>query len=157
MGITLRIRRRDGNDTTVAIPDGSSVEIAPNGDIDICVDHCDALPDYDAIALGRSGKVSRYSVSASTTGHGKPPETGGYADIFTNIHDADPTDPEVRPLVRGALVTNTTDPDPSSRRNRKVQIELELSESEIDRIQLHEHRNSFTFRPVDSTSRKGAG
>ena len=74
---------------------------------------------------------------------------GAFADIFVNIHDTDPTDPEVRSLVRGAKVTKAIDPNPSTTNNREVQLELELTQAEIDLIKQPEHRHSFTFRPVD--------
>lgn len=157
MAHTLRIRRDNRPDTVIAIPDGSSVTIAPNGDVDVSVGACVMPTDYDAVARIRSGPVSRYTVSAWTTGHGKPPAVGGCADIFTNIHDVDPTDPELRPMVVGALVTSVTDPNPKTTRNRRVEIELELTQAEIDRIQLHEHRNSFTFSPVVCPDRLDGG
>lgn len=154
MPTTLRIRHKTGADTTFSIPDGSTVTIAPNGDVCICLPVDDASTDYEAASRIRFGTKSRYTVSASTTGYGKPPDVGGWADIFTNIHDSDPTDPEVRPLVRNALVTDTRDPNPNTTRCRKVEIQLELTQAEIERIQCHEHRNSFTFRPADSAAPK---
>ena len=154
MAINLRIIHDSAAGTTISVPDGSNVTISPNGDVDVSVP--DSPPDYDAESRIKSGPTSRYTISASTTGHGRPPEIGGFADIFTNIHEPDPTDPEVRPLVRIGAVTNTKDPKPETTNNRKVEIELELSQAEIDRIQLHEHRQSFTFRPVDADGRRVA-
>mgnify|MGYP000718721737 CR=1 FL=1 len=88
-------------------------------------------------------------ISANTTGQGNPPAVGALADIFVNIRDIDPTDPEVRPLVRSALVTKAIDPNPSTTNNREVHLELELTPDEIELIKQHEHRRSFTFSPVD--------
>lgn len=160
MSITLRLRRHEA-DATFEIPDGASVVISENGDVEVSLSTAATttrrdvdVARYETEAQIKVGHVSRYTVKASTTGHGKPPEIGGFADVFTNIHEPDPTDPEVRPLVRIAHVTNTHDPNPETTRNRKVEIELELSQSELERIKLHEHRNSFTFRPVDSDGRR---
>ena len=161
MTIKLRIRRHPEADVTFDIPDGASVIICENGDVEVTLADGTTRPhmvagveNHEAEALIKDGPVSCYSVKAKTTGQGKPPEIGGYADVFTNIHEPDPTDPEVRPLVRMARVTNTKDPNPETTRNRKVEIELELSESEIERIKKHEHRNSFTFRLVDANGRR---
>jgi hypothetical protein len=104
------------------------------------------IVDHNATAFIRSGPVSRYTVSASTT-YGKPPVVGGYVDIFTRIPSHNkPSESEERPLVRDARVTNATDPDPATTNNRKVTMELELTQAEIDRIKEHEHRG-FTFMP----------
>ena len=165
MSIKLRVCRypqaAPEADSTREIPDGSLVVISEYGDVEVTVPQITTATrqeadqaKYEAEAQVKDGPVSRYSVLASTTAHGRPPEAGGYADVLTNIHEPDPTAPEVRPLVRIARVTNTNDPNPEKRRNRKVELELELSQSEIQRIQGHEHRNSFTFRPVDANGNK---
>jgi tRNA A-37 threonylcarbamoyl transferase component Bud32 len=104
------------------------------------------IVDHNATAFIRSGPVSRYTVSASTT-YGKPPVVGGYVDIFTRIPSHNkPSESEERPLVRDARVISATDPDPATTNNRKVTMELELTQAEIDRIKEHEHRG-FTFMP----------
>lgn len=139
MTTTLRIRHPYGEDTTYKIPQGSSVTIMANGDVEILI-----APQE----LQKTGAVSAYSIIAATTGHGSPPAIGSYIDVFTNIHEPDPTDPEVRLLVNCARVINTQDPNPATTKNRKVEIELELCASEIEQIQINEFRNSFTFRPV---------
>jgi predicted Ser/Thr protein kinase len=108
-----------------------------------------ASAEHPTMAPKRIGPWSRYIVSAYTTGHGKPPSVGAFTDISVNIHDPDPTDPEVRRLIRGAKVTKAIDPNPSTTNNREVQLELELTQAEIDLIKQHEHRRSFTFAPIE--------
>jgi predicted Ser/Thr protein kinase len=106
------------------------------------------IVDHNATAFIRSGPVSRYTVSASNT-LGRSPVVGGHVDIFTSIPSQNkPADPEVRPLIRGARVTNATDPNPATTIKREITIELELTQAEIDRIKEHEHRG-LTFMPLD--------
>jgi hypothetical protein len=106
------------------------------------------IVDHNATAFIRSGPVTRYTVSASTT-FGRPPVVGRHVDIFTHIPSKNkPKDPEVRPRVRGARVLNLTDPNPATTIKRDITIELELTQAEIDRIKEHEHRG-FTFMPLD--------
>jgi hypothetical protein len=111
---------------------------------------------FAQVAAGQNAVVSKpigaripYSILAGTTGYGKPPAVGALADIFVNIHDTEPTGPEVRPLARGAKVAKVIDPNPSTTNGREVQLELQLTQAEIDLIKEHEHRHSFTFHPAD--------
>ena len=162
MTIKLRIRRHPEADATFDIPDGASVVIGENGDVEVSLPNSPPktthrpvdVAKHEAEAQIKDGPISRYVVEAWTTGHGKPPEIGGFADVFTNIHEPDPTDPEVRPLVRIGRVTNTKDPNPGTTNNRTVEIELELSQAEIERLKMHEHRKSFTFRPVNANGQR---
>jgi hypothetical protein len=106
------------------------------------------IVDHNATAFIRSGPVTRYTVSASTT-FGRPPVVGGHVDIFTHIPSKNKAkDPEVRPLVRGARVLNLTDPNPATTIKRDITIELELTQAEMDRIKEREHRG-LTFTPSD--------
>ena len=104
--------------------------------------------DYESLAHVKTGDVSRYSVEPWTTGFGKPPTIGTRVDIFVNIHVLDPTDPEVRPVVRGAIVTKTNDSAKDTTNNRQVTIEMELTRSEVDRLASYNHLDSFTFAPT---------
>ena len=105
-------------------------------------------PIEKAAALNRTGPVFPYTISGRTTG-GKPLEVGGFADVIVTIHGADPSNPEVRPIVRGAKVTKITDNDSSISNYRLVDLELELTQAEVDLIKLHAYRRSFSFAPVD--------
>lgn len=106
------------------------------------------IVDHNATAFIRSGPVTRYTLSATTT-FGRPPVVGGYVDIFTDIPSKNkPTEPEVRPLIRGARVLNLTDPNPVTAIKREITMELEITQAELDRINEHEHRG-LTFTPLD--------
>ena len=107
--------------------------------------------DHVVVALIRSGPLFPITISARTSG-GEPQAVGGLVDLFVNIHGSDPSDTEVRPLVRGAKVTKITDSDPTISNYRLVELELELTQTEVDLIKLHAFRHSFTFRPAEATA-----
>ena len=105
--------------------------------------------DLDSTNENATVPLTRYSIEANTTGYGHAPQVGSRIDLLVNIHVPDPTDPEVRPVVRNALVTATHDSGQDVTVSRDVTIELQLTDAEIQLIKSYEPLHAFTFRPVD--------
>jgi hypothetical protein len=89
--------------------------------------------------------VIQYAIKVWITGNGNSPKKGDWIDINVCLHEFDPLDPNVVPLLRDVRVVGTNDDHPESTLNRSIAIELELTQIEIDRLRFNESRNSFTF------------
>lgn len=105
------------------------------------------LMQQERLALSKVGPVVRYTIKVLTTGDGTSPKPGDWIDINVCLHEFDPFNPDVVPLLRTVRVVGTTDDRPENTLNRLIAIELELTQIETDRVRFHESRNLFTFSP----------
>jgi hypothetical protein len=103
------------------------------------------LMQQERLALSKVGPVIQYAIKVWITGNGNSPKKGDWIDINVCLHEFDPLDPNVVPLLRDVRVVGTNDDHPESTLNRSIAIELELTQIEIDRLRFNESRNSFTF------------
>ena len=103
------------------------------------------LMQQERLALSKVGPVIQYAIKVWTTGNGNSLNKGDWIDINVCLHEFDPLDPNVVPLLRNVRVVGITDDHPESTLNRLIAIELELTQIEIDRLRSNESRNSFTF------------
>jgi hypothetical protein len=103
------------------------------------------LMQQERLALTKVGPAIQYAIKVWTTGNGNSLKKGDWIDINVCLHEFDPLDPNVVPLLRDVRVVGITDDHPESTLNRSIAIELELTQTEIDRLRSNESRKSFTF------------
>ncbi len=103
------------------------------------------LMQQERLALSKVGPVIQYAIKVWTTGNGNSLNKGDWIDINVCLHELDPSNPDVVPLLRNVRVVGITDDQPESTLNRSIAIELELTQTELDRLRSNESRNSFTF------------